>query len=110
MPGGEAGDGKAASGPRAQVDRRMVRALGHVLRQRILLAAVQGEVSSSGLAKALGQGPRLVGYHVRVLCEDCDGLIEVTRTERRRGAVEHFYRASVKSSLAAEAGRRSGPA
>lgn len=88
------------------VDPRFVKALDHVLRQHILLAAVQGEVSPSGLAKTLDEGLSQVSYHVKVLRDDCDGMIEETRTEFRRGAVEHYYRASAKTLLPANAWRR----
>jgi DNA-binding transcriptional ArsR family regulator len=87
------------------VDLRLVKALGHVLRQHILLAAVQGEISPNGLSKALGEGLSQVSYHVRVLRDDCDGMIEETRTEPRRGAIEHYYRASAKTLLPAKAWR-----
>jgi hypothetical protein len=39
----------------------------------------------------LDVGLEHVGYHVRVLREL--GCIELVRTARRRGAIEHFYRA-----------------
>ncbi len=35
-----------------------------------------------------------VSYHVRALLDD--GLVELVRTEQRRGALAHFYRASPK--------------
>jgi hypothetical protein len=90
----------------ALVDPGLVKALDHVLRQHILLAMVQGEVSPKELAKALNEGLSQVSYHVRVLHDDCDGLIERTRTEPRRGATEHFYRASAKTLLPAKTWRR----
>ena len=90
----------------ALVDPRFVKALGNVLRQHILLAAVQGEVSPSELAKALDGELSRVSYHVRVLRDECDGIIEETRTEPRRGAVEHYYRATAKTLLPAKAWRR----
>lgn len=96
----------AASHLPALVDPRFVKALDHVLRQHILLAAVQGEVSPNDLSKALDEGLSQVSYHVKVLRDDCDGMIEETRTERRRGAVEHYYRASAKTLLPAKAWRR----
>ncbi|HEU4600053.1 MAG TPA: winged helix-turn-helix domain-containing protein [Solirubrobacterales bacterium] len=105
MPGGKSSNG---SGPKVGselpilVDPRQVKALGHVLRQHILLATVAGEVSPSELSKALGEGLSQVSYHVKVLRDDCDGIIEETRTEPRRGAVEHYYRATVKSLLPAK--------
>lgn len=90
----------------ALVDPRLVKALDHILRQHILLATVAGEVSPSELAKALDEGLSQISYHVKVLREDCDGMIEETRTEPRRGAVEHYYRASPKTLFPAKAWRR----
>lgn len=89
----------------ALVEPRLIRALEHVLRQHILLAAVAGEVSPNGLSKALDEGLSHVSYHVKVLRDECDGMIEETRTEPRRGAVEHYYRASVKTLLPAKTWR-----
>ena len=88
------------------VNLRFVKALDHVLRQHILLATVAGEVSPSELAEALGEGLSQVSYHVKVLREDCDGIIEETRTEPRRGAVEHYYRATANTLLPAKSWRR----
>ena len=88
------------------VDPRLVKALDHVLRQHILLATVAGEVSPNELSKALDEGLSQVSYHVKVLRDDCDGMIEETRTEPRRGAVEHYYRASAKTLFPAKAWRR----
>jgi DNA-binding transcriptional ArsR family regulator len=88
------------------VDPRLVRGLSHVLRQHILLATLQREISPNELSKALGEGLSQVSYHVKVLQKDCDGLIEQTRTEPRRGAVEHYYRASAKTLLPASTWRR----
>lgn len=88
------------------VDLRLIKALDHALRQHILLATVAGEVSPSELSKALGEGLSQISYHVKVLREDCDGMIEETRTEPRRGAVEHYYRANAKTLLPAKAWRR----
>jgi DNA-binding transcriptional ArsR family regulator len=106
--------GKSSSGSGAEngghlpvlVDRRLVKALDHVLRQHILLAAVAGEVSPNELSKALDEGLSQVSYHVKVLRDDCDGMIEETRTVPRRGAVEHYYRASAKTLFPAKAWRR----
>jgi DNA-binding transcriptional ArsR family regulator len=88
------------------VDLRLAKALDHVLRQHILLAAVAGEVSPKGLSKALDEGLSQVSYHVKVLRDDCGGIIEETRTRPRRGAVEHYYRATAKSLLPAKVWRR----
>lgn len=105
MPRSKAGKKKAASHLPVLVDPRLVKALSHVLRQHILLAAVQGEVSPKGLAKALGEELGQVSYHVKVLRDDCEGMLEETRTVPRRGAVEHYYRASAKALLPAKTWR-----
>lgn len=88
------------------VDPYLVRALSHVLRQHILLAATQGEVSPIQLSKSLGEGLSQVSYHVKVLREECGGMLQETRTEQRRGAVEHYYRANIKPLKRAEATAR----
>jgi DNA-binding transcriptional ArsR family regulator len=97
--------GVAASHLPVLVDTRLVKGLSHVLRQHILLAAVQGEVSPNELSKTLGEGLSQVSYHVKVLRDDCE-MIERTRTVPRRGAIENYYRASVKTLFPAKAWRR----
>jgi DNA-binding transcriptional ArsR family regulator len=88
----------------ALVDPRFVKALTHVSRQHILLAVVQDEVSPTELSRMLDVGLSQVAYHVQVL-RDC-GVIVHTRSEPRRGAVEHFYRANAKTLLPAKTWRR----
>jgi len=83
----------------------LIKGLDHVVRQHVLLATILGEVSPKELAAALGEELSQVSYHVKVLRDDCR-LIEETRTEPRRGAVEHFYRATAKTLLPAKAWRR----
>jgi hypothetical protein len=85
------------------VSKRLIMALSHDLRQHILLAAIAEEVSPSELSRALHKRLATVSYHVRFLHKDCDGLLEQTRTEPRRGATEHYYRATAKSLFPAEA-------
>jgi len=79
------------------VDLNLVKALDHELRQHILLAAIKGEVSPNELSKSLGEGLSQVSYHVKVLREDCGGILRITRTRQRRGALEHFYRADLEA-------------
>lgn len=90
----------------ALVDPRLIKGLDHVVRQHVLLAAMAGEVSPKGLSVALDEELSQVSYHVKVLLEDCEGLIKLVRTEPRRGAVEHYYRATAKSLFPAKAWRR----
>jgi DNA-binding transcriptional ArsR family regulator len=80
------------------VDERLAKALSHPLRPRILQRLDEdGVASPNQLAMALGEPLGNVSYHVRVLRElDC---AELVRTEPRRGALEHFYRATARPWL-----------
>jgi DNA-binding transcriptional ArsR family regulator len=74
------------------VDTRVVKALGHPTRVRILNVLRDRELASpvelsSELDVALGT----VGYHVRRL--EQLGFIELAKRTQRRGAIEHHYRA-----------------
>src|SRR4051794_21338167 len=71
---------------------------------RILQRLGERVASPGELAVELGAALRLVSHHVRVLRDyDC---VELVRTEPRRGALQHFYRASARRSLGAEQWRR----
>ena len=63
--------------------------LTHPTRIAILTHAVE-PVSPSGLAPLIGEPLGNTSYHVRILAGK--GLLELVRTEPRRGALEHFYR------------------
>lgn len=79
-----------ATAEREVVDRRLIKALSHPLRERILTILNERVASPNELAKELDEGLSQVSYHVKVLKDfEC---IELVRTEPRRGAVEHFYR------------------
>jgi DNA-binding transcriptional ArsR family regulator len=74
------------------LDESLVKALAHPLRWRIVDTMVErGEVSPVQLARLLDEPLATVSHHTRVLRDH--GCIELTRTEPRRGAVEHYYRA-----------------
>lgn len=76
------------------VDQRIIKALGHPLRVEILAILNDRTASPNELSKELEEGLSQVSYHVKVLKDfDC---IEMVKTEPRRGAVEHYYRASTK--------------
>jgi DNA-binding transcriptional ArsR family regulator len=73
-------------------DATLLKALGHPLRLRILEAINdRGEASPVRLAREFKQPLATVSHHARVLRDL--GWLELARTEPRRGAVEHFYRA-----------------
>jgi DNA-binding transcriptional ArsR family regulator len=82
---------RSASGP---PDARVIKAIGHPLRWRLLEALNEGEASPAKLARRLDEPVNLVAYHMRVLLEA--GGVELVRTEPRRGSTEHFYRAIMR--------------
>jgi DNA-binding transcriptional ArsR family regulator len=81
-----------------QLDERLAKALSHPLRQRILQRLSEhGVRSPNELSRELGDPLGNVSYHVRILRElDC---VELVRTEQRRGALEHYYRATAEPWL-----------
>ncbi|MBJ7469649.1 MAG: helix-turn-helix transcriptional regulator [Solirubrobacteraceae bacterium] len=69
------------------------RSQAHPLKLRIVdMFGTGEEFSPMMLHTELGDPLGNVSYHVRALLDA--GLIELVRTEPRRGAIEHFYRAS----------------
>lgn len=80
-----------------RIDQRLVRALGHPLRVKILEVVQLRNASPSELTELLEAPLGNVAYHVRVL-EKC-GCIEQVATARRRGAVEHYFRARPRSYI-----------
>jgi DNA-binding transcriptional ArsR family regulator len=77
--------------------QQLAKALAHPLRVRILNSLHNGISSPNQLAQELGEPLGNVSYHVKTLLEyDC---VELVKTEPRRGAVEHFYRATERAFL-----------
>src|SRR4051812_8939901 len=72
------------------LDERMLRAVAHPLRFRILVALDEAVSSPNQVAQKLGESLGRVAYHVKLL--EKLGAIELVSTRPRRGAVEHFYR------------------
>jgi DNA-binding transcriptional ArsR family regulator len=73
----------------------LARALAHPTRRRIL-QILRGRVASPRvIADDLGEPIGRVSHHVRWLA--AHGYLELVRTEPRRGALEHFYRASIRA-------------
>ncbi len=82
---------------RKGVDQRLVKALAHPLRVEILAILNERMASPNELSKELDEGLSQVSYHVKVLKDfEC---IEMVKTEPRRGAVEHYYRATARAFL-----------
>jgi DNA-binding transcriptional ArsR family regulator len=79
------------------IDQSLVKALGHPLRVRIVKILWERVSSPNEMAKDLDEPLGNVSYHVKVLHDA--GCIEEIRNEPRRGAVEHYYKATLDSSL-----------
>jgi DNA-binding transcriptional ArsR family regulator len=76
------------------VDRRLAKALSHPLRAHVLTILNERVASPNQIANELEEPLGNVSYHVKTLAEM--GCIELVKTEPRRGAIEHFYRAVVR--------------
>jgi DNA-binding transcriptional ArsR family regulator len=76
------------------IDQRLIRALSHPLRQKILVALNRTTASPSQISRQLGEPLGNVSYHVKILA-DLDA-IELVQTRPVRGAVEHIYRATMR--------------
>jgi DNA-binding transcriptional ArsR family regulator len=86
------------------LDPGLVRALAHPLRIQILEVLNEREASPNELVEILDYPLGNIAYHARVL-EKC-GCIELVGTARRRGAVEHYFRAKPRSYIGHQDWRR----
>jgi Helix-turn-helix domain len=90
----------ARSKQKDDVEQVVAKAFAHPLRVQILIILNERVASPNLLAQELDQSLNLVAYHVRVLEKyDC---IELVDTKQRRGATEHFYRATRRQFLSDE--------
>lgn len=81
---------KTKTKPRPQM--RLAKAISLYVRVDILRILHEREASPKELAGMLDENLSYVSYHIRQLLQyQC---IEEVRTEQRRGALEHFYRAT----------------
>jgi DNA-binding transcriptional ArsR family regulator len=76
------------------LDQRFVKAISHPIRHKVLVMLNDRVASPNEMATEMGESLGRVSYHVRRLAEI--GAIELVRTEPRRGAVEHYYRAKAR--------------
>jgi DNA-binding transcriptional ArsR family regulator len=86
------------------VDERVARAIAHPMRIDALSMLHERTASPKEIADEIGVPLGRVAFHVKELFNT--GCIELVRTEPRRGAVEHFYRAARQPMLTDEAWRK----
>lgn len=92
--------GKKITRHRGTVDQRLVRAMGHQVRVQALTILNERVASPNEISKELGESVGHVSYHIKVL-KECE-CIELVDTAPRRGAMEHYYRATDRAFLDAE--------
>ncbi len=80
-----------------RTESRLAKALAHPLRARILQRLGERVASPVELAIELEAPLGVVAYHVRRLREH--GCVELVRTEPRRGALQHFYKATARANF-----------
>jgi DNA-binding transcriptional ArsR family regulator len=76
------------------VDELVVFVVRHPIRVDALQILNEQEASAAEIARIIGEDMKKVGNHVKALAEH--GCIELVRTQKKRGAEEHFYRASLR--------------
>lgn len=91
-------------GLRTFFDRRLIKALGHPLREHILAVLNERVASASEIGAELGAEVSSFYHHIEEL--EKLGCIERIETRKRRGAKEHFFRATRTLSFDDEAWRR----
>ena len=84
-----------ASGDPEPIDQRLVMSVAHPLRIKILEALTDHVSSPNAVAEKLDENLPSVAYHTRSLGKL--GALELVDTARRRGAIEHFYKATPRA-------------
>lgn len=79
------------------LDQTVLKALAHPLRFRVLIVLSERVASPKEVARELDQPLGRVSHHVRSLARM--GAIELVETRPRRGALEHFYRATIRPRI-----------
>lgn len=82
------------------INMDLIKALGHPLRFHALQILNTRVASPNEISKELGVPVNKLAYHVRILQKA--NLIELVKTEQRRGATEHYYRATSRAELTDE--------
>lgn len=81
-------------------DPRLVKALAHPIRMKILNILDQKTATPKELAEHLGLPLENVSYHVRTLKDF--GFIKLEKTRQVRGAVEHHYKMAARPVIGAK--------
>jgi DNA-binding transcriptional ArsR family regulator len=77
------------------IDHDLVKAMAHPLRYELLLKLDARVASPKELSKEVRASVGTVSYHIRLL--EHMGFVELVDQKRRRGATEHFFRATQRA-------------
>jgi DNA-binding transcriptional ArsR family regulator len=88
---------KSPERPSPPPDYKLMKVLGHPLRLQILSILANRVASPKEISNELNETIGNVNYHAKVLQDN--GLIVEDHQVPRRGAVEHFYRASAPTVI-----------
>jgi len=89
------------------IDPRLVQSVAHPLRIRILETLTDHVASPNVMSAQLDEGLTSVAYHTRAL--DKLGALELVDTAKRRGAIEHFYKATPRAFVGDPSWRKVPP-
>lgn len=89
------------------IDPRLVRSVAHPLRIKILEALSDHVASPNALAERFDESLTGVAYHTRAL--DRLGALRLVDTAQRRGATEHFYKATPRAFVGDPSWRKVPP-
>jgi DNA-binding transcriptional ArsR family regulator len=90
-----------------RIDQRLVQSVAHPLRIKILEELTDHVASPNAVAEKLDADLPGVAYHTRAL--DKLGALELVDTARRRGAIEHFYKATPRAFVGDPSWRKVPP-
>lgn len=86
---------KPARRDEGTIDHDLVKAMAHPLRYELLMKLADRAASPKELSQEVDATLGTVSYHVRLL--EQLGVVELVDQQPRRGAVEHFYRATQRA-------------
>jgi DNA-binding transcriptional ArsR family regulator len=95
------------NGASETIDQRLVLSVAHPLRIKILEALTDHVASPNAVAEKLDASLTSVAYHTRTL--DRFGALELVDTAKRRGAIEHFYKATPRAFVGDPSWRKVPP-
>jgi len=85
-------------------EQKISHSVNHSVRLDAFMATFEAVTSPSEVAKLLRKPVATVSFHMTELRKD--GAIELVKTEQRRGAIEHYYKATMPPEIGAEEWRR----